>query len=165
MTQDQIETVTDCRPLPPVSLWFGVIMADWCILAPCLLLFALMCAPFVGGTWDGERFRQMTYPTIVIVFLSTILVLSGFRHFRWLYWILLGLESMIAWISACELFHWIIRWFSHMTSCDDCVGLAVALTGLVLCPLSMYLLASRRSRLYFDHLRAWKTAKRQEGLS
>jgi len=59
-------------------MWLGVLMADWCILAPCLLLFALMCAPFVGGSWDGDRFHAMAYPAIAVVVLSSILVPCGF---------------------------------------------------------------------------------------
>ena len=163
MTHDRIiETVTGCRPLPPVTMWLGVLMADWCILAPCLLLFALMCAPFVGGSWDGDRFHVMAYPAIAVVVLSSILVLCGFRRVRWFYWIVIGLETVIAWINIRELSHWIIRWFAHMSNGDDCIGMVLAITGLLFCPLSCFMLASRQSRQYFFRLRTYRQTRKEQ---
>ena len=38
------------RPLPPLVLWLGVLIADWCIMAQILLIGAMMSSGWVGAS-------------------------------------------------------------------------------------------------------------------
>ena len=78
------------RPLPPLVLWLGVLIADWCIMAPVLLIGAMMASGWVGGSSHPENFWRIVIPSLAVLSVLSVLVLFVWRHFRWLYWIGLG---------------------------------------------------------------------------
>ena len=135
------------RPLPPLVLWLGVLIADWCIMAPVLLIGAMMASGWVGGSSHPENFWRIVIPSLAVLSVLSVLVLFVWRHFRWLYWIGLGGISIVSWVNAKELF----RWMSHPT--EECgIGLILAVTGLFLSVLSAVFIASSKANNYYAAL-------------
>ena len=135
------------RPMPPPILWLGVLIADWCIMAPILLIGAMMSSGWVGGSSHPENFWRIVIPSLAVLSVLSVLVLFVWRHFRWLYWIVLGGISIVSWVNAKELF----RWMSRPT--EECgIGLILAVTGLFLSVLSVVVIACSKAKNYYAAL-------------
>lgn len=76
------------HPLPPLVLWVGVLLADWCIMAPVLLIGAMMSSGWVGGSSHPENFWHIVIPSLGVLAILSALALFAWRHVRWL--VLLG---------------------------------------------------------------------------
>jgi len=145
--QSQWRNAPHKRPLPPLVLWLGVLIADWCIMAPILLIGAMMSSGWVGGSSHPETFWRIVIPSLAVLSVLSTLVLFVWRHFRWLYWIVLGGIAIVSWVNAKELF----RWMSRPT--EECgIGLFLAVTGLFLSVLSAVLIASSKAKNYYAAL-------------
>ena len=88
------------RPLPPLVLWLGVLIADRCLMAPVLLVCAMMASGWVGGSSHPENFWRIVIPSLAVLSVLSVLVLFVWRHFRWLYWIGLGGVSIVSWLNC-----------------------------------------------------------------
>ena len=138
-------------PLPPLVLWGGVLLADWCIMAPVLLIGAMMSSGWVGGSSHPENFWRIVIPAFAALFVLSALVLFVWRHVRWFYWIALVLLTIVSWSNVAGLYKGLV----HPT--EECgIGFVLAVTGLFLCPLSAALLAARNARAYYAALVAYR---------
>ena len=61
------------RPLPPLVLWLGVLIADWCIMAPVLLIGAMMASGWVGGSSHPENFWRIVIPSLAVLSVLSVL--------------------------------------------------------------------------------------------
>ena len=130
--------------MPPPILWLGVLIADWCIMAPILLIGAMMSSGWVGGSSHPENFWRIVIPSLAVLSVLSALLLFVWRHFRWFYWVVLGGIALVSWVNAKELF----RWMSRPT--DECgIGLILAMTGLFLSVLSAVFIASSKAKNYY----------------
>ena len=139
------------RPLPPLVLWVGVLLADWCIMAPVLLIGAMMSSGWVGGSSHPENFWHIVIPAFAVLAVLSALALFAWRHVRWFYWIVLVLLTIVSWSNVAGLYKGLV----HPT--EECgIGFVLAVTGLFLCPLSAALLAARKARAYYAALVAYR---------
>ena len=139
------------RPLPPLVLWVGVLLADWCIMAPVLLIGAMMSSGWVGGSSHPENFWRMVILAVAALTVLSAVVLFAWRHVRWFYWIALVVLAIVSWSNVEGLYKGLV----HPT--EECgIGFALAVTGLFLCPLSAALLAARKARAYYAALVAYR---------
>ena len=92
------------RPLPPLVLWVGVLLADWCIMAPVLLVGAMMSSGWVGGSSHPENFWCWVIPAFAVLAVLSALVLFVWRHVRWFYWIVLVLLAIVSWSNVAGLY-------------------------------------------------------------
>ena len=139
------------RPLPPFVLWVGVLLADWCIMAPVLLIGAMMSSGWVGGSSHPENFWHIVIPSLGVLAILSALALFAWRHVRWFYWVALVLLAIVSWSNVAGLYKGLL----HPT--EECgIGFVLAVTGLFLCPLSAVLLAARKARAYYAALVAYR---------
>ena len=139
------------RPLPPLVLWVGVLLADWCIMVPVLLIGTMMSSGWIGGSSHPENFWRIVIPAVAALVVLSVVVLFVWRHVRWLYWIALVLLAIVSWSNVAGLYKGLV----HPT--EECgIGFVLAVTGLFLCPLSAALLAARKARAYYAALVAYR---------
>ena len=151
----ELQNAPSKRPMPPLVLWIGVLLADWCIMAPILLIGAMMASGWVGGSSHPENFWRIVIPSLATLLVLSFLVLFVWRHSRWFYWILLGGIALVSWGFAKELF----SWMSHPTR--ECgIGLILAVTGLFLTILSAVFMASLKVRNYYAALDDYRRMRR-----
>lgn len=117
-------------------LYSGLFLADLCLLFPTILVAGLANSAFMGGTPNVSGFW-----TCVVVAGGMLIVLDGFIlsgafWLRWLFYVMLSLITFATLSYSSEFIHAASR-----LNADSLVPALSLVVGLILCPLSVMLLA------------------------
>lgn len=135
------------RPYPPFSLWCGVLLADWCVLLPMMVLGLSLCMAIVScSPTTFANFWVVTIPTVCVLVVFSTMLLLGWRYVRWFYFIFLAIIVFLSLVFSKHLLHDLF--ISRQLSKDSIIPLSLAVTGLVLSPCSIFLLASKKTACY-----------------
>lgn len=119
-------------------LCLGLLLADICLLVPVAIVAGFANSGFMGGTPNVSGFWTcMAIASGVLVALNVIVEL-GFYWLRWLFCAALAVLVIgtLGWAST-ELVPAVIMW-----NADSVIPALILLVGLLLCPLSIFLLTT-----------------------